>query len=113
MNTMNAPPECSLLCCLFVISLLNHMSRDSLKGITPMQAKFGPIPDISKFLHFRWWEPVYYLDLEGVEHRGHWAGIAEHIGDELTWWIVSEETGKISFALDGSLYPIHSSKNMI
>ncbi|MER2259986.1 MAG: diadenylate cyclase, partial [Priestia megaterium] len=27
--------------------------------------------------------------------------------------VVSEETGKISFALDGSLYPIHSSKNMI
>ena len=59
-----------------------------------MQAKFGPILDISKFLPFHWWEPVYYLDLEGVEHHGHWAGIVEHIGDELTWWIVSAETGK-------------------
>ncbi|MCG2963629.1 DNA integrity scanning protein DisA nucleotide-binding domain protein, partial [Escherichia coli] len=27
--------------------------------------------------------------------------------------VVSEESGRISFALDGSLYPIHSSKNIL
>ena len=60
-----------------------------------METKFGEKPDISKYLHFRWWEPVYYLDEHGKEKLGRWAGPADSIGDELCWYIVTGDTARV------------------
>jgi hypothetical protein len=40
-------------------------------------------------LPYQWWEPVYFLDPEGKEMFGQWAGIAPHEGDELTFVVVN------------------------
>ncbi len=48
---------------------------------------------------FRFWEPVYYLDPEPFPHskekKGYWVGMAENIGDALTYWIIPEENGRL------------------
>ena len=68
--------------------------------ITPFQARFGRVPDISDLLAFRFWEPVYYLDPEesfphSKEKKGYWVGTAENVGDALTYWIIPEEEGRL------------------
>ena len=77
----------------------------ALDGITPIQALTGQVPDIIQFLHFSFWEPVYYkVDENEPAHKfhsqsnkkqGHWVGFAENKGDQLTRKIVTDETQQI------------------
>jgi hypothetical protein len=71
----------------------NHTACSSLKNRTLIEVRTGQTPDVSKLLQYRWWEPVYFLDEEGTECLGRWAGVAEHVGDELTFIVVSDKTG--------------------
>ena len=101
MNLTGAPAHCWLLCLLHVCNLLR---------LTPTQALTGQVPDISHFLHFSFWEPVYYkVDENEPDHifpshsnekRGHWVGFADNKGDHLTWKILTEETNQIIIRSD-------------
>ena len=70
MEITNTPPEYWVLCVQYMVALHNHTAYESLGFKTPMEKKAGSTPDISKFLHFDWWEPVYYLD---SKERKDWA----------------------------------------
>jgi hypothetical protein len=84
-----------------VVYLSNLLSIESLGFLTPTQVACGYIPDVSALLHFRWWEPVYYLDDDGQfpsdskEKSGCWVGVAENIGDALTWLILTDDTKRV------------------
>jgi hypothetical protein len=78
----------------------NHLIRESLGNRTPIEQRTGQTPDISKFLPFRWYEPVSYLNSEGQEELGRWAGVAEHVGDELTYIVISDATGQAMYRSD-------------
>jgi hypothetical protein len=60
----------------------------------------GQTPDILKFLRFCWWEHFYFLDMDGVECLGQWAGVAEHVGDKFTYMAVSETTHQAMYQSD-------------
>ena len=98
MDRTGTPAEYWLLCALFVVYLSNLIAAESLTWRTPTEVAFGTIPDISAVLHFRWWEPVYYLDDDGnwpsdsKEKKGHWVGVADNVGDVLTWWVLTDDT---------------------
>jgi hypothetical protein len=94
MNITSTPDNMWPLCVEFVCLVKNHTARKSLNDRTPIEKRTGHTPDISKFLAFRWWEPVYFLNKYGIECLGRWAGVAEHVGDELTYIVVSEKTGR-------------------
>jgi hypothetical protein len=70
MNITNTPHNMWLLCADFVCLVKNHTARVSLKEQTLVEKRTGQTPDISKFLQFRWWEPVYFLDMNGNECLG-------------------------------------------
>ena len=90
---------------LYVCHLLNATASPALGGLTPLQALTGQIPDISHFLHFSFWEPIYYKEDESepdhrfpsqsIEKRDHWGGFAENKGDQLTWKILTDDTNTI------------------
>ena len=64
MDRTNTPAKFWLLCVLYVILLSNHIAHASLGNITPIEKAKGYRPDVSKFLQYRWFEPVYYLDTQ-------------------------------------------------
>ena len=78
--------------------LSNLIAAESLNWRTPTEVAFGNIPDILAVLHFRWWEPVYYLDDDGnwpsesKAKKGCWFGIADNVGNVLTWWVLMDDT---------------------
>ena len=70
MNLTGAPAHCWLLCLLYVCSLLYVTASSALGGLTLIQTLTGQVPDISHFLHFSFWEPVYYnVDENKPDHR--------------------------------------------
>jgi hypothetical protein len=99
LDRTGTPPTFWLLAMLYVINLMNHLAVASLDWKTPLEVAHGQKPDISPFLHFRWWEPVYYeapatngFPSESVEKTGRWVGIAEHQGDVLTYLVLTDDT---------------------
>ena len=101
MDRTGTPAKFWLLCLLYLVYLYNHLSYASNQDKTPLEVATGVVPDISPLLAYHWWQPVYYLDDDGKfpseskEKRGRWAGVAENIGDTLTYLIVSDETEKV------------------
>ena len=105
MNLTGAPAHCWLICMLYVCHLLNATASPALGGLTPLQALTGQVPDISHFLHFSFWEPIYFkvdenepdhrFPSQSNENRGHWVGFAENKGDQLTWKILTDDTNTI------------------
>ena len=93
-----------MMSCICLLFFCCH-SFPAHGGITPLQALTGQVPDISHFLHFSFWEPVFYKVDENVsdhrfpsqsnEIRGHWVGFADNKGDHLTWKILTDETQQI------------------
>ena len=110
MNLTGAPAHHWLLCLVYVCSLLNATASPALDGITPLQALILQVPDISHFLHFSFWEPVYYkadenesdhrFPAQSNEKKGHWVGFADNNGNHLTWKILTDETQQIITRLE-------------
>jgi hypothetical protein len=77
---------------------MNVLSRQVLEWKTPHEALFGFKPDISPYLAFYWWEPVYFTDPNNdsfpatKEKLGRIVGVAENQGDLMTWLILDLET---------------------
>jgi hypothetical protein len=69
----------------------------SLGHKTPFERAFGITPDISNLLQFYFYQPVVYLDTndpsypKSKELYGYWVGIAENVGDALTYKILTPE----------------------
>ena len=97
MNLTGAPAHCWLPCLLYVCSLLNATASPALGGLTPLQTLTGQVPDISQFLHFSFWEPVYYK-LDENEPR---ATISEHVKDLSQDQISREDQLRFKLKIDG------------
>ena len=87
---------------MYVCFLLNHSYCVSIKAV-PIQLLTGSTPDISPLLRFYWWQSVYYkvddsdFPSDTRELRGHFVGIAEHVGHAMTFKILTDDTSKIIY----------------
>ena len=70
MSLTGAPAHCWLLYLLYLCNLLNVTVAPALGGLIPTQALTAQVPDISHFLHFSFWDPVYYkVDENEPDHK--------------------------------------------
>src|SRR6476646_8586308 len=101
MDRTGAPAPLWLLCTLHVVALLCVMAHPALGGMSPHQKMYGVIPDVSPYLMFHWYQPVRYAlnsnsSLSTMNERaGYMMGVADGVGDALTWWILDDETNRL------------------
>jgi hypothetical protein len=102
MNRTGAPDDTWLLCLLYVCYLLNHLANETLKWRTPLEVATGFTPDISALLEYSFWQPVYLktqprpqFPSGGTERLGRFVGISSHVGDALTYKVLTDDTRKV------------------
>lgn len=96
LDQTGAPAYLWLLAMEYFAYVHNRLSNDQLGGKTPYFYRHGETPDISALLSFQFYQQVYYLDAgekfpSTREKAGYWVGVAEHVGDHLTYWILTDD----------------------
>ena len=84
----------------YLVDIHNITSDVTLGWTTPWSKRRGETPDISAFLQFRFYEPVYYLDTSQPfpstkEKLGYWLGITDNVGDKLCFHILTSDTHRV------------------
>ena len=102
MDRTNTPSDLWFLATQYAVYLLNHLAVESLKWRTPIEVATGETPDISNLLQFHWYQKVYYLDPTSPypspkEKVGRFVGIAENVGDTLTYEILTDDTRQVIY----------------
>src|SRR6056300_1198686 len=101
LDRTGAPPECWLLALSYASFVYNHTAVKSLNWKTPIEMLTGTTPDISVLLRFQFYEQVYYkteepsFPSESPESLGRIVGIAQHVGNALTYKILTSDTNKV------------------
>lgn len=95
MDRTGCPEEVWYLVVQYVVYLLNRTATEALKWKTPWEVAFGETPDISNLIQFEFWELVYYHNPaesfpDSKERLGRFVGIAENIGDFMTYYVLIE-----------------------
>ena len=100
MDITGTPSQLWLLALRYACYILNMIAHKTLDGKKPMEIAGGVTPDISSLLIFVWYEPVLYnvheiLFPKSKEKYGYFIGIADNVGDALTFLIMKNDTGNV------------------
>ena len=86
---------------MYCVYIMNHLAMEPLNQCTPIEVAFGAVtPDISACLQFHLYEPVLYYKPyssypDSKESFGCFVGIAENVGDALTYLMLTADTQEI------------------
>ena len=89
MNHVGCPAPNWLLCCLYVIGLLNVLVNS--KGLIPLTVVTGTVTDVSSYLDFHFWQEVFVEVPRGGEQLAQWCGPSHNQGDFLTYHVLLDE----------------------
>ena len=94
---MTGAPDSAWLLAMKYLAKLHDITYDYTLGMVPFQKRHGVTPDISAYLQHRFWDPILYYDHEASwpeskERSGRWVGVADNVGDVLTYWVVDDQT---------------------
>jgi hypothetical protein len=100
LDRTGAPENCWLLACEYIADVHNVCADESIGYRIPREVRHGGLQDISAFLEYRFYEPVLYLDSDETfpsskEKPGWWVGVANNVGDAMTFKILTEDTHKV------------------
>ncbi len=96
MNRTATPHKLWDFCCLYVTDLRSRLARPlpQLNGRTPYELITGNTPDVSEFLEFEWYQPIWYYEPSAFPQQNRliarWIGIAHHVGQAMCYWILPQ-----------------------
>ena len=93
MDHVGCPTPYWLLCCLYVIGLLNVLVNS--KGLIPLTVVNGTVTDVSPYLDFHFWQEVFVEVPGGGEQLARWCGPSHYQGDFLTYHVLLDETKQL------------------
>ena len=94
MSRTQTPHKLWDFCCTYTTELRNRLARPlpQLHGRTPYEIISGNTPDISEFLEYEWYQPVWYYEPstfpEQEKHLARWIGIAHRVGQAMCYWLL-------------------------
>ena len=105
MSRFNVPACCWFLCMVYICFVLNHTVDPNLGDgtMTPFMMATFEMSDISPITAFHFWEKVYFLEdvkdqsipSKPKERAGRFVGIAENIGHQMTFLILTNDTEEL------------------
>jgi hypothetical protein len=100
MDRTGAPENLWFHALSYAAYIKNRVADASLGNKTPTEVAFGETPDISDILQFTFYQPVYYhapnAPYPSTEEKlGRFLGIADSVGDDLTFWILTDDTDQV------------------
>ena len=94
MSPTRTPKRLWDYCMLYVTDLRNRLALPlpQLHGRTPYEVLTGNTPDISEFLEFEWYQPVWIFNSATFPEQkrtiGRWIGIAHRVGQAMCYWVL-------------------------
>jgi hypothetical protein len=89
-------------CCQYVVELQNRIAcpLSQLHGRTPYEVLTGNTPDISEFLEFRWFQPIWYYEPSVFPEQNRlmarWLGVAQRVGQAMCFWLLPSSGAPIA-----------------
>jgi len=95
MDRMNVPSEAWLITIKFILMLMLVLPNSN--GLIPGTVVTGQTMDISKFMHFHFWQEVFVAtdDKNAKEELARWCYPADNCGDELTYMVLLDKTKQL------------------
>ena len=70
----------------------------TLEGRTPLEELTGETPDISEYLDFGFYDPVWYKENAGIgeSKMGRWLGVSHRVGGLMSYWVITQTCQVVS-----------------
>jgi len=87
-------------CATYVAEITCITANDlcALHGGTPYEMVTGNTPDISEYVEFIWYDPVFYYDdtpfPQGKHILAQWLSVAHQVGQAMCYWLLTQ-TGQV------------------
>lgn len=101
LDCTGAPPKKLCLHAAEYLADIHNVSADeSIRWEIPTMLRHSETLEISAYLQFMFYEPIFYHDpMEtypiSKEKAGYWVGVAHHVGDNLTYKILTADSSRI------------------
>jgi hypothetical protein len=102
MGKTNSPLSLWDYCCNLVERIKNLTANNyyASHGPTPMEMLTGGTTDISEYMSFQWYQPVWYLDGDSFPNDkkklGRWLGVSHRVRQAMCFWILTNNLTIIS-----------------
>jgi hypothetical protein len=89
-------PQCLWDYCITYVTEIRALTSTDLyilHGRTPNEMLTGNTPDISEYMDYEWYSPLWYYDNAAFPEThntlGRWLGVAHRVGQALCYWILT------------------------